>query len=259
MLAFTKEGSGLPLVFIHAYPLSRKMWDHHQRAFSKNYQFVSLDMPGFGESPLENSEIKMEGMAKEILSSLDGLGIKDQAIFTGVSMGGYILFQLYKLAPDRVRGLILAATRAKADSEEGRKNRENMVIIINNQGVSGLAEKMIPSLFGRMTLKDRRDLVDKVRSWILEGSPGAAVSAQKGMAARPDSTALLSSIDVPTLVLAGADDAVVPVAEMKEMANLIPGAWFDVIEGAGHLMNLEKPLEFEERILNFVMSEVKKF
>src|SRR5688572_28964408 len=119
-LFLESTGSGVPLVFIHAFPLSHAMWDVNKPTLSKNFRLITIDLPGFGASPLAGDISRMDAMAKEVLTALDAHGVKDQFVVAGLSMGGYVMMQILRLAPERVRGAAFLSTRTAADTPEGR-------------------------------------------------------------------------------------------------------------------------------------------
>jgi len=256
MLAYSKFGTGIPLIFVHAFPLSKKMWETHQTQFSRNFQVILIDMPGFGESPLQLEEFSLKAIAKEILSTLNNLGIKEKAIFTGVSMGGYALFELWRQAAERFRAMVLTSTRAFADTPEARERRFKTIELVMEKGSKVLAEKMLPNLLGKSTLEDKKDLVKQISDWVTSANPQAIRAALLAMAERIDSTPTLKEISVPTLVVSGQEDMFIPTAEMKLMAELISKAQFSVINKAGHLPNLEQPLVFNDVFLHFLKRHV---
>jgi len=257
VLAYDRMGAGVPLVFVHAFPLNRKMWESVKPTFAKNFQFISLDLPGFGESRLSSDTSTMEFMAQEIISTLNHLGIKEKFIASGVSMGGYVLFQLAKLFPDRLRALGFISTRSAADSPQTREGRFRTIDLIQKGGgLTALAEKIIPQLIGASSLKAGLPVVQEVRTSIEKENPDGVCAALRGMAARPDSTAFLSQIHAPTLVVSGDEDVFVPTAEMKALAEGIKGCEFQIVPKAGHLLTMEKPAEFTELFMKFLKRSV---
>jgi pimeloyl-ACP methyl ester carboxylesterase len=255
-LASTQAGTGLPLVFLHAFPLSREMWAPHRPFFSKHFQFISFDLPGFGGSKPLGDTSSMEGMADAVLQSLDSLGIKEPFVCAGLSMGGYVLLQLLKKAPERLRGVVLVSTRATADTAEARSRRFKMIERVNQEGLGSLSEIMLPSLLGASSFHGRPELVDQVRQWIRTGQLEGVLAALRGMAERPDLSHLLTSMPVPALVLNGAEDKATPLAEMTEMARQIAGAPFHSLPSAGHLLSLEQPDIFGDLVVRFLQRSV---
>ncbi len=252
MLPHTKIGSGHPVVFLHAFPLSRKMWTPNLPALSKSCLCVSVDLPGFGESFLNRDACSMEFMADEVIQTLDFLDIQGKVAVVGVSMGGYVAFQLIGKYPNRIDALGLVSTRATPDTPVARAKRMENIRFIREKGTAPFVENMINGVFAPATYKNNPDCVKSARQWMEECRPEAVISALFGMAERPDSTPLLDTIQVPALVVAGAQDKLSPAREMKEMAGKIPHSQFHEIPDAGHLLSLEHPQIFNRLLLDFL-------
>lgn len=236
-LSFTDAGRGRTLLLVHGFPLDRTIWEPQIEALSKRYRVVAPDVRGHGQSPAPEGPYPMDDLARDLLDLMTRLGVERFAA-AGHSMGGYILFALHRLAPGRLERLSLVATRAGADADEARRSRLANAERALKEGTGFLAETMS----ARALRPDPDPAVAKqVREIVLKTPPAGVAGALRGMAARPDSTPQLASIRVPTLVLAGAQDQLVPPAESRAMAAAIPGARFALIEGAGHLPSLERP------------------
>lgn len=255
MLAIEKSGTGIPLVFLHAFPLSKTMWDASRPAYSKNFQFITVDFPGFGDSPLNAETTSMDDMADELEKTLVNAGIKEKIILAGLSMGGYASFRFYAKYPERVRSLALLSTRAAADSDASRQKRAENIALIEKEGLKPFAERMVQGLLGKTTHQTSPAIVEQVRAWILAANPKAVIAALRGMATRPDSTTVLAQISVPTFLLAGEEDTVVPASEMKEIAGKIKKADFQSLP-VGHLSALEQPAAFQNAFLTFLKRRV---
>jgi 3-oxoadipate enol-lactonase len=256
MLSFERRGTGIPLIFLHAFPLNQSMWEEQISVLSKNFQIITMDLPGFGNSPLQKETSTMEDMAQAVLDLLAELKVTDKCIFTGLSMGGYVLFQILKKAPEKIRAMAFVSTRAAADSEEAKARRFKTIETLEKQGIAPLVETMRPALLGKTSLAEQPKLVGEIESMIRGEKVPGVCAALRGMAARPDSTPLLSTIRVPTLFLSGAEDTVVPTAEMEKMAGLVVKADFRRVEAAGHLLNMEKPTVFNDQFATFLKRRV---
>jgi 3-oxoadipate enol-lactonase len=223
------------LLLIHAFPLDARMWDA-QRA---GRPALAPSLPGFGGSPVPaGGVLTMEAAASRCLRALDDAGV-ERAVVCGLSMGGYVALALWRSAPERIAGLVLANTRSEADPPEGAENRRALAERLLREG-NVLADAPPPLLS-----EDAPDsLRQQVRSWIADQSPEGIAAAALGMAGRPDATADLERIDVPTLVITSDHDALIPAEVSAPMADRIPGARLAVIERAGHLSNLEQPAVF---------------
>jgi 3-oxoadipate enol-lactonase len=170
----------------------------------------------------------------------------------GLSMGGYIAFSMLRRHRDRIRGLVLADTRATADTDETRANRQRMIALIEQEGMTALAARQLQSSVARSTLERQAPLAETVRRMMASAPPEGAIGALRAMAERPDSTPLLGTIDVPTLVIGGAEDAVTPPDVLREMAAAIPNSRIELLEHGGHLAPLERPAAFNHIVTEFL-------
>lgn len=242
-LAWEEAGQGLPVVLLHAFPLHRGMWAAQREELSRRYRVLTPDFRGHGESAVAAEDSTMERMAEDLRGLLDTLGLA-RVVLGGLSMGGYAAFAFYRLYPDRVAALILADTRAAADTPEGRKGRYELAAVADRQGNAAVAERLLTRLLAPSTPDRKPEVVAAVREMILSNPPGGLARALRGMAVRPDSTPLLRKINCPTLVLVGEEDTLTTPAEAEAMAKAILGARLEKIPSAGHLSNLEQPARF---------------
>jgi pimeloyl-ACP methyl ester carboxylesterase len=238
----------LPLVFIHAFPLHGGMWEPQRQGLSDLAGIVALDLPGFGnEARLDSETFTMKLAARFVQHELEAKGI-DQCVLAGLSMGGYVSFECWKLFPEKIRGLVLADTRAGADTDEGKKKRYEQAEQIGRGEFDRFAEALLEKLLSEKTRNERTDLVDAVRRLMHSSLPESSIAALLGMAQRADSTDLLPTISVPTAVIVGEHDAITAVEESRKMVDAIPDATLTVISNAGHLSNLENPVEFNAAV-----------
>lgn len=252
-LAFNDQGTGFPLVFLHAFPLNRSMWVDQEKTLSSRFRVVTIDLRGHGESDAPLWHYSLDQAADDVCGLLDHLSIR-QAILVGLSMGGYLAFAFYRKYAERVNGLILADTRAQADTEDGKRARFEMAQIAYKQGPSAIADIMIPKLLSPATIETRPELVQRVRTMI-EGNQVSGIAGDlMAMAERPDSIPFLQQIRCPTQIIVGELDGPTPPADARLMAERIPHACLAVIPGAGHLSNLEQPEVFNEAIRSFCVT-----
>ena len=195
----------------------------------------------------------MEEMAEDVVALLDELNVP-RAVVCGLSMGGYVALALYRAHPSRVRALVLADTRAKADTEEARRAREVNAQRALAEGMEPITDSMLPKLLSQHAREDKPDVVARVREMMLGIAPEGAAAALRGMALRRDQTDLLPKMDVPVLVVVGSEDAVTPPSEAEAMHALINGSRLRVVEGAGHVSNVERPEEFDLALAEFLES-----
>jgi len=209
---------------------------------------IAPDLRGLGASARGSGATSLDQHADDMAALLDHLAIENATV-AGLSMGGYISFALWRRHRERVAALILADTRAGADSEEGRQGREKNARLAEEQGPSAIADQMLPKL---LSPNAPAALRDQVRAIIESNDRAGIAAALRAMAARPDSTPLLATIDVPTLVIVGAEDALTPPSEAEAMFNAIPGCRLAEIPGAGHLSNVEAPEAFNAEVTEFL-------
>ena len=253
-LAVLDEGAGEPLLFVHGFPLNHTMWQPQIEAFSSHYRVLAPDLRGFGASDVGGETVTMEDFADDLAAMLDALDVRGRIALCGLSMGGYIAFRFAAKYSSRLRSLVLCDTRAAADSPEAAANRLKMAEQVLSEGAEVAANAMLPKLFGPRTTAERPELPAATRRVIVGTKPAAIAAAQSGMAARPDSTALLPQIRLPTLVVVGEDDAIAPVAEMRGIAAAIPSAEFVVVPDAGHMAPLENSAAFNAALESFLAS-----
>ncbi|HSD67236.1 MAG TPA: alpha/beta fold hydrolase [Vicinamibacteria bacterium] len=239
-IEYEVAGSGPALLLFHAFPLGLSMWDAQVEALSAAHRVVRFDARGFGGSDPGTGPLTMERIADDGALLLDRLGI-EKAVVGGCSMGGYAAFAFVRRHPQRLDGLVLQDTRAGADTPEAKANRAALAGRVLAEGAGAAAEALLPNLLGETTHRERPSLVASVRERILAAAPAGIANALHGLAARADSRGTLPTIDVPTLVLVGAEDALTPTSEATTMAAAIPRARLDVIPAAGHLASLENP------------------
>ncbi len=237
-----------PVVFLHAFPLNPSMWESQVTALGKR-RTLTPAFPGFGEREIGTPTL--ESFARAVLDDMDAAGIRE-AVVAGLSMGGYVAFRLYDLAPERFRGLILADTRAGADDEAGREKRTSQAARARLEGVDWLPDALLPALLGETTRKERPGVVGEVRKMMEKADPEGVARALEAMRERPDSTSLLPKIRVPVLILCGEEDTLTPVEEAGKMAEAIPESRLTVIPRSGHLANLEDPESFNQALLSFL-------
>jgi 3-oxoadipate enol-lactonase len=245
------KGHGEAVILLHGFPLDHRMWQSQVDALSKNYRVITPDLRGMGQSDVPVTNISIHQYADDILTLMDKMGI-EKAALGGFSMGGYVAFALLRKAPKRFRALILANTRPEADGQEARKNRMNMAVSLYDKGSSAARDAMLPKLLTEQSKQDQPKLVDTL-STVMESMPAEGlVHASLAMAFREDAVDLLSSISVPTLVIAGEQDPIAPPDVMKKMADQINGASFHSIPAASHLTPMEKPEAFNALLIDFL-------
>ena len=246
-------GDADPLLLLHAFPLNGKMFEPQMEVVSATRRVIAPDLPGFGRSPRTPAQPDVGYYAGCVRALLDRLGIP-RVVLGGASMGGYVAFECVRSFPERVSGLVLANTRPDADTEEAREARKEMALRVAQEGIGVLVDLQMERLLSPQTRAEDGNLVERVRSIILENTPDGAVAALGAMRERPDSTATLGQINVPTLVVGGAEDTISSPGVMGEMAAGIPDARHVTLPNVGHLSNLEDSQGFNEALKGFLES-----
>lgn len=246
------RGDGLPVLFVHGFPLDRTMWRHQMTGLARCRR-IAPDLWGPGAANTPAGGYSMSRYADDLIAVLDGLDVP-QAVVCGLSMGGYVVFDLVRRHARRLKAVVLADTRAEADSDEAKRARDEMAALAEGEGARAVADRMIPKMLAQATRQEQPELVAEVRRMMERWSVAGLVGALRAMRDRPDSTETLAAIDVPALVLVGEEDQVTPPADARRMAAAIRGARFVTIPAAGHLAPLEQPLAAGRALADFVES-----
>lgn len=234
------------LVLLHAFPMDSTMWDAQLTLSAGGWHVIAPDYP---------VAASVDDYAGAVVDLLDGLHIHD-AVIGGLSLGGYVAFALFRLAPNYIRGLVLADTRAEADTPESVEGRKRMLGVLKQNGQAGVAEEMLTKLLGKSSLDTRPDLVEKVRHAIAGNAPEKIEGMIQALMTRPDSTALLAKIHVPTLIVVGDQDVATPPALSESMRSGIAGSELVLLRSAGHLSNIEQPDAFNAALARFLETRV---
>lgn len=239
------------IVFLHAFPLTSEMWGRNLGALPEGWRGIAPDLRGFGRSSLPAPKSSIDDLAGDVIDLLDDLKIT-QAVVVGCSMGGYVAFEMMRSAEKYVSALVLVDTRAEADTEEGRARRLKMIELVDTSGAEGVAGEMVPKLLGATTQRERPDLVKQVHDLVLSNQPAAIRTAAAAMMDRRDSTKLLDGIRVPTLVVHGAEDSLIPPSVSEVMHMAIRRSDLEVVPLSGHLPNIEQPTLFDANLHQFL-------
>lgn len=246
MLYYRESGEGPLAVFIHGFPLDHSLWLDQLAGLGHVRRCVALDLRGFGRSdPTVESELSMELFADDVAGLIEALG-ESAADIIGISMGGYVAMALWELRPQIVRSLSLLDTRAVDDSPEGKAGRRRLAEQLLDEGRAAVAGQLTTSLLGPGA---GIGVQARVRSMIEGTRYETLIAALEGMRNRPDRSRMLASISVPTLVLGGEHDALIPPSQVRALAEQIPGARTAIVPGAGHLPPIEKPSETNESLI----------
>lgn len=237
------------LILVHAFPVGVRMWAPQLDAFP-GWRVLAPALPGFDGSDAA-PEPSVDAYAAQVADFAAQQGVRE-AVFAGVSMGGYVLFALVRRSAALVSGLILADTRAGADTEQARAGRRQMIETARANGASAVAEAVIPKLLGPSTTARRPDLAAHVRQMIESQTPDAIAAALQALMHRPDATATATAVQVPTAILVGDEDVLTPPAEAERLQSLVRGSHLTRITNAGHLTSLEDPDAFNVAAWSFL-------
>jgi YbgC/YbaW family acyl-CoA thioester hydrolase len=250
-LAVDVRGQGPAILFIHGYPLDHTIWEH-QLSNLDGWMRIAPDLRGMGQSDAPDLGYSMATYADDLLALLNSLGV-ERVVLCGLSMGGYVAFEMLRRARTRVRGLILMDSRAEADNAEARKARDASAALAREGGAVANAAAMLPRMLAGSAATENPALVDRVRR-MMEATPVAGMlGAIATLRYRPDSTALLPTLtDLPSLIMVGEEDQLTPPALSQTMADLLPESRLLVIAGAGHLTPMERPDATTAAMIDFL-------
>jgi pimeloyl-ACP methyl ester carboxylesterase/acyl-CoA thioesterase FadM len=243
-------GDGPAVLLVHGFPLDRSMWRRVASGLT-GWRRIAPDLRGLGLSEAPASGYSMTEYADDLVALLDAVHA-ESVVLCGFSMGGYVAFEFLRRHPDRVRALVLANTRATPDDAAGREKRNAMIARIRRDGPGFLADDMLPRLLAPTSLATMPDVVRETRAMMGIHTATGLVGALEAMRDRPSAAPLLPTITVPTLVVHGSDDQLIPLEEARAMADAIPGAQLAVIPGAGHLAPVEQPVNSGRVIREFL-------
>ena len=245
-IGYTDEGRGVPLLFVHGFPLSRGAWQKQIDALRSSYRVIAPDLRGFGESEARTGPVTMAQYTDDLHALLQQLK-SGPVVLIGHSMGGYVSFAFLRQYPKMVHGLVLVGTKAAKDTPEAAAGRRATAEKVQANGIEVVIEAMAP----KMLAADNHDraMAEQVRGLMTPSKPAGVIGALLGMAERPDVTAELACISVPTLVITGADDTLIPSRESEKLAQSIPGSQLNIVPHAGHLVAFEQADKFNH-VLN---------
>jgi 3-oxoadipate enol-lactonase len=238
-ISYQTRGEGSPLVLLHPFPANHGVWEPAAELLADRYRLVIPDLRAHGDSGVGEGPATMDKHAADVSRVCDEAGL-GRAVFAGISIGGYVLFEFWRRFRERVAALILCDTRAQPDTEEGRANRLKAADEVEQHGSEAFIESMIPKLLGDTTRRNRPDLVERARGMMTCMTPQGIAAVQRGMAVRPDSVPTLSTINVPTLIIVGEEDVLTPAADAQLMHEHVPGSIHRVIPRAGHYAPFEQ-------------------
>ncbi len=250
-LGFTDAGTGPPVVFLHPTPLDRDYWRPLTKELA-GIRSVVPDLRGHGVSALGSDlpagafdlvpdapVLSMEQLATDVLALLDQLSLR-RAVFVGCSIGGYVMLEIWRRASERMTGLVFICSKPQPDAPANLTRRAETIQRARTEGVTSLFDGMAQTLLSETSRRERPELVAEVRAHMAL-TPEAVVAVQAGLATRPDSVPTVSTIRVPILAIAGAEDTSVTATDMEVFRSAPGGCDFHVLPGAGHFAAFEQP------------------
>jgi 3-oxoadipate enol-lactonase len=244
-------GKGPDLVLLHPFPTNYHIWDPIAERLAAYYRVILPDLRGHGDSETGEGPATMAKHAADVLRVCAELGV-ERAVFCGNSIGGYVMFELWRQHRERMRAMVLCGTKAGADNAEARSNRLKAAEMVEREGSEQFIEETLPRLLGESTRRNRPDLVERARNMMRNMTVAGIAAVQRGMAERPDSIPTLVTIDVPALVIVGDEDLATPRAEAEIIARGIRGSRLAVVAGSGHYVPLEKSEEVHGLVREFL-------
>lgn len=250
-----RDGSGLPLVLLHGFPVDHRMWSDVAAALPGEPTVVAVDLPGLGQSPLGSEVPSIEAAADATAESLRAAGVS-RAVVAGLSMGGYVALALAERHPDLVAGLGLVDTKSTADSAEARANRLRIADRVTSEQTVDAVLGMPGVLLGETSKAARKHLTSRLEEWIRSQRATGVAWSQRAMASRPDRTHVLESFGGPVAIVVGEEDQVTPVAEAEHMASAAPHAQLVQVQGAGHMSAVEDPAAVADALADLLARAV---
>jgi len=239
-LFYEVQGSGFPVLLLHPFPASHEFWLPVAPMLSARYRLLLPDLRAHGLSEIGSGTATMARHAEDLRQLLKAESVS-RAAFVGVSIAGYILFEFWRRYREQVAALVLANTRATADTNEGRGRRLKSIEEVRQYGPAGFLDAQVQNLVGETTRRNRPDIATNARGMMNSMRAENIAAIQRGMAERPDSVPTLRNITVPTLIIAGDEDTVTPIADAEIMRSNISHSQLEVIDRAGHFSVLEYP------------------
>lgn len=251
-LSYNDIGTGkIPIIFLHGFPFDKSMWQGQLDYLKSSSRVIAYDIRGFGASKDEESVFSMDLFTDDLIAFMDSLAI-EKATLCGLSMGGYIALNAVKRFPTRFSALILCDTQCIADTPEVFEKRANTIVEIQKDGVAMFNEAFIKSVLHEDSFNTKLELVEQLRTVVNANSARILTMGLTALAERSETCSSLSKIAIPTLIICGRADVVTPLAESQAMNQNIKGSTLCVIEHAGHVSNLEQPIEFNKVLHGFV-------
>src|SRR5690606_21730583 len=240
------------VIFLHGFPFNKNSWKFQLESLEDNVTGIAIYILGHVLSTSGHCFFSIDVFAKDLEAFMDKLEL-EKAILCGVSMGGYIALRAYALFPHKIAGLILSDTHHRPDDNAGKQKRFDSIQAVLRYGRRPFAIAFIDNIFTKKTIQEGAYVVELIKSSIRRNSINSICATQLALASRMDSTDILPKIDVPVLLIRGAEDKITPKELMLEMHTKIKDSKYVEIPNTGHLPNLEAPLSFNREMNDFIL------
>jgi 3-oxoadipate enol-lactonase len=244
-LNYTEVGSGIPLVLVHGFPLDQTTWNDVAAILAPGIRVILPDLRGYGQSPVTDGVYSMGLLAHDLVGLLDHLNL-GKVVLAGHSMGGYVSLAFAQTFPERLAGLALVATQAAADPPERRDGRLQLADEVEKRGSIAVVEASLSRY------SPDPNVLERTKEVMLKADPLAVAGSLRGMAERLDMTDLLTKVSIPSLVIAGEADELIPAQKSKEMIALLPKGRLVVVPGGGHMLMMESPQTVAQALTTLV-------
>ncbi len=251
-ICYEDYGQGdLPVIFIHGFPFDKSSWQPQLDFFKATHRVIAYDIRGFCKSTAEDMKASIDLFAQDLVSLMDALNIR-KAVICGLSMGGYIVLNAVKRFPERFKAIVLCDTQSVADTAEAKEKRYKTIEELEKNGLQDFADNFVQKIFAQETLSHKKEIVDDIKATILRTPVPTVARTLSALAQRVETASILQNIRIPALILCGEHDKVTPPEQSEQMHTHIIGSEYHVIEGAGHMSNLEQPQEFNRLLKDFL-------
>lgn len=253
-IGYDDIGEGdVPIIFIHGFPLDKSTWQNQLEFFKKTNRIIACNVRSFGNSTHNEEELSMNLLADDLIAFMDVLQLK-YAIICGLSMGGYIALNAVERFSHRFLGLILCNTKSSEDCEESKALKLLHIKQLNEKGIQGFTDELVTKLFHQNTIIAKKVIVKETEVLIRSNSEQAITNGLLVLLNRDKSCHILSTINIPTLIISGNEDYLIPVDSSKFLHENIKDSTLEIIEAAGHLSNLDQPDKFNRILQKFLES-----
>lgn len=246
------------IVFIHGFPFNKSMWDNQMEALNENYRAIAYDIRGHGNTvTTKQADFSIDLFVEDLVSLLDTLKL-NKVILCGLSMGGYIALSAVEKYPERFDGLVLCDTQCIADTPEAKEKRMKTIESIKKNGVENYADESIKNFFAATSFSTKQKEIVAIRKMIVDTTEESLCNTLIALSKRKETCSKLENIKVPVLIMVGKEDKITPPAAALFMHEKIKDSTLSIIENAGHLTNMENPIEFNNKLKKFMQQFVKK-